>query len=149
MGPSHLKNNFQSRDIYPNSRASSLLKRIRTEKFQIQTKFLKHLSHNSFPSLIFKTLEAMSNPSSPTLDEVIEKIMEDMQRERVEQLENQKTTPAEEVREEVEEVEGDLGGAEKFLTDKGAEIFKKTLANKRIYWREGVQRVGATLKGRN
>ena len=72
----------------------------------------------------------MSSPSSPTLDEVIEKIMEDVQVERVEQPENQETTPTEEVREEIEEVEGDSRGAEKFLTYKGVEIFKKTLAKK-------------------
>ena len=73
-----LKNYFQSHDICPNSRVSSLLKRTCTRKFQIQTKFLKHLSPNSFQSFIFETLEAMSSPSSPTLDEVIKKIMEDV-----------------------------------------------------------------------
>ena len=50
--------------------------------------------------------------------------------ERVEQPENQETTPANEISEEVEEVEGDSGGVEIFLIDKGAEIFKKTLAKK-------------------
>ena len=53
-----------------------------------------------------------------------------MQGERVEQPENQKTTNAKEVREEVEEVEGDSEGAERFLTDKWVEIFKKTLTEK-------------------
>ena len=62
----------------------------------------------------------MSIPSSPTLDEVIKNIMENVQRERVEQPENQEIVPTEEVREEVKEVEGELGGTERFLTNKGA-----------------------------
>ena len=70
----------------------------------------------------------MSNPNSPTLNEVIEKIMEEVQGERVELPENQETTPTNEVREEVKDVEGDLGGARVFLTDKGAKVFRKTLA---------------------
>ena len=36
----------------------------------------------------------------------------------------------EEVREEAEEMEGDVGGARVFLTDKGAEVFKKNLSKK-------------------
>ena len=54
--------------------------------------------------------------------------MEEVQGERDEKPKNQETTSVNDVREEVEEVEGDLGGVRVFLTDKGAEIFKKTLA---------------------
>ena len=72
----------------------------------------------------------MSSPSSPSLEEVIENIMEDVQRERVEQPENQETVPAEGVREEVKEMEVEAGEERLFITDKGAEIFIKTLAKK-------------------
>ena len=54
------------------------------KKLKFQTKLLKLLNPNFFPSSIFETLDTMSSPSSPTLDKVIEKIMEDMQGERVE-----------------------------------------------------------------
>ena len=72
----------------------------------------------------------MSSPNSPTLDEVIENIMENAQRERVKQPKNQETVSTEEAREETEEVEGESGGARVFLSDKGAEAFKKTLTKK-------------------
>ena len=62
----------------------------------------------------------MSIPSSPALDEAIKNIMENVQRERVEQPENQEIVPTKEVREEVKEVEGESGGTERFLTNKGA-----------------------------
>ena len=45
--------------------------------------------------------------------------MEEVQGERAELPEKQETTPTNEVREEVKDVEGDLGGARVFLTDKG------------------------------
>ena len=151
MGPSHFYFFSQSHDICPNYRASSLLKRTRTKKFQIQTKFLKHLSLNFFPSFISETLGAMSNPISPTLGKVIGKIMEDVQGERVEQLENQETTLVQEVREEVKEVESDSRGVEKFLTNKGAEIFKKRFIGEREFkelvppFREEIERKGWEL----
>ena len=112
---SHLKI-FESHDTCPNSRVSSLLKKNLTEKLKFKIKFLKHLNPNSSTSFTFETLATMSSPSSPTLNEVIMKNME----ERAEQPENQETTPANEIREEVKEVEGDSGGAEIFLIDKGA-----------------------------
>ena len=56
--------------------------------------------------------------------------MEEVQGERVELPENQETTPTNEVREEVKDVEGDLGGARVFLTDKGVKVFRKTLTKK-------------------
>ena len=88
----------------------------------------------------------MSNPSFPTIDEVIKKIMEDMQGEMIEQPENQETTHVEEVREEVKEVEGDSGGAKVFLTDKGAEIFKKTLAKKGFIGERGFKELVPPFK---
>ena len=111
-------------------------------KFQI--KLLKNLNPNSSITFIFKTLAAMSNPSSPTMNKVIKRTMEEVQGERAEQPENQETTlvdkvrnevvegerEEDEVRKEVEEVEGDLGGATVSPTDKGAEIFKRILSKK-------------------
>ena len=88
----------------------------------------------------------MSSPSSLTLDEVIEKIIKDMQGEKVEQPKNQETTPVEEVREEIEEVEDDSGGAEKFLTNKGVEIFKKTLAKKGFINKRGFKELVPPFK---
>ena len=72
----------------------------------------------------------MFSPSSPYLDEVIKKFVENVQGKRVEQPANQEITPVEGVRDEVEEVEGESRGVERFLTNKGAEIFKKTLTKK-------------------
>ena len=72
-------------------------------------KFKPNLS--SFQALTFsKSLQnqAMSNPSSPTVDEVVENIVEEELRERVEQ-ENQETSHVEE-REETE-IEVDAGYA--------------------------------------
>ena len=88
----------------------------------------------------------MSSPRSPTLDEVIEKIMENVQGERVEQPKNQETVPAKEVREEVEEVEGESGGAERFLTNKGAKIFKKTLTKKGFIGDRGFKELVSPFK---
>ena len=56
--------------------------------------------------------------------------MENVQRERVEQLENQETVLVEEVREELEEMKGSVEIEKVFLTEKGAEVFRKTLAKK-------------------
>ena len=72
----------------------------------------------------------MSNLSSPTLNEAIENIVEDVLGERVEQTENQEIVPMVEVREETEEVEVEAGEARVFLSDKGEEAFKKSLAKK-------------------
>ena len=74
----------------------------------------------------------MSSPSSPTLDKVVDNIMEEVLRDIAKQLENQENSPAEEVREEneIEEMEGDVADARVFSTNKGAEIFKNTLAKK-------------------
>ena len=56
--------------------------------------------------------------------------MKNMQRERVEQPENQETILDGGVREEAEEMEVEVGEAKVFITDKGVEIFRKTLAKK-------------------
>ena len=88
----------------------------------------------------------MSSSSSPTLDEVIEEIMENVQEKRVEQRENQETTHVEEVREEVEEMEGDAGETRMFLTDKGVEIFKKTLTKKGFIGKRGFKELVPPFK---
>ena len=56
------------------------------------------------------------------------------------------TTSTEEVRGEVKEVEGALGGVEKFLIDKKAKIFKKTLAKKRFIGEKGFKELVPPLK---
>ena len=53
-----------------------------------------------------------------------------MQGEKAEQPENQETTPLDKVRKEVKEMEGDSGGVEVFLIDKGLDIFKRLLPRK-------------------
>ena len=69
-----------------------------------------------------------------------------MCKERAEQPKNQETTPINEVRKEVEEVEGDSGGAKVFLADKGAEIFKKTLAKKGFIGERGFKELVPPFK---
>ena len=72
----------------------------------------------------------MSSPSSPNLDEVVENIVEEVLKKIAEQPENQEIIPAEEVREETEEVEIEAGEVRSFLSGKGMEAFKKSLAKK-------------------
>ena len=79
----------------------------------------------------------MSILSSPTLNELIENIVEDVLGKRVEQIENQEIVPVEEVREEIEEVEVEVGEARVFLSDKGEEAFKKSLAKKGFIEKRG------------
>ena len=79
----------------------------------------------------------MSSLSSPTLNEAIENIVEDVLGERVEQTKNQEIVPMEEVREETEEVEVEAGEARVFLSDKGEEDFKKSLAKKGFVEKRG------------
>ena len=50
------------------------------------------------------------------------------------------------MRDEVEEVEGELGEAERFLTNKGAENFKKTLTKKKIIGEGGFKELVPPLK---
>ena len=57
----------------------------------------------------------MSSPSSPTLDKVVENIMEEV----------------------TVEVEVEAGEARVFLSDKGAEAFKKSLAKKGFFEERG------------
>ena len=69
-----------------------------------------------------------------------------MCKERGLKPENQETTPTEEVREEVKEVECDSVGAEKFLTNKGAKFFKKTLSKKGFIRERGFKELVPPLK---
>ena len=50
------------------------------------------------------------------------------------------------VREEAEDMEGDAGGVRVFLTDKGAEIFKKTLTKKGFIGERGFKEMLTPFK---
>ena len=63
--------------------------------------------------------------------------MEDVQGERDKQPENQETSPTDELRKEVEEVEGDSGGEEVFLADKGQRFSKRPSPRKDLLVRGG------------
>ena len=88
----------------------------------------------------------MSSPSSSTLDEVVDNIMEDVLRERVEQIKNQEIVLVEKVREEIEEVEVKAGEARVFLSNKGAEAFKKSLAKKGFVEERGFRELVTPFK---
>ena len=72
--------------------------------------------------------------------------MEDVLKERGEQAANQETVPAKEVREETKEVKVERGKDRVFLSNKGAEVFKKSLDKKGFVEERGFRKLVSPFK---